>query len=179
MPKYSPTRPTTDKQLSVASNGVPIYLYNKISKESPLNLPYMLGGRNLNPAMIVLIQDPKSPSVGHWVCVVYNKRRDEYYFFSSYGGRPDEEKNSFISPQDQIISGQNNNFISDGLRYLYSLGKKIHYNEFEYQKIGDKTATCGIWCVAFILSNMNPTEFFHFVKNKKLSAKDFFYLYFS
>lgn len=145
---------------------------------NPAILPSLLGGMGPNKAMIVLVQDPRNPNVGHWTCIVHNAKTDEYYFFSSYGGRPDEEKNSYISERDRLSSNQYKNFISDGLRLLYDAGKRIHYNEFEYQKIGDNTATCGIWCVAFILSGLNPTEFHKLCTKRHLSAKDFYNIYF-
>lgn len=174
---FSPYQPTTGEQVRRASHGVPIYVYSEIANLNPVFLPELLGGK-YKKAMIVLVQDPRNPSVGHWTCVVYNPRNDEYYFFSSYGGRPDEEKNSYIKESDLLSSNQINNFISDGLRILFDQGKKIHYNEYEYQTIGDNTATCGIWCVAFILSGMNPTQFHNFVIKNKLTAKDFYYNFF-
>lgn len=174
---FSPFRPTTGNEVGRASYDVPVYLYSNIANLNPIDLPKLLGGKR-NQAMIILIEDPKTPDVGHWTCVVYNSKTDEYYFFSSYGGRPDEEKNSFIRESDLLASNQAKNFISDGLRILFDQGKKVHYNEYEYQTIGDNTATCGIWCVAFILSGMNPTQFHNFVTHNKLTAKDFYNKYF-
>lgn len=174
--KFSPKRATSDSEVYNASHGTPVYLYSEIANINPANLLNLLGGPH--DSMIILVQDPKDPTVGHWTAVVYNIRKDEYYFFSSYGGRPDEEKNCYMSERERAISGQSNNVISDALKSLYLRGKKIHYNEFPYQKVNDGTSTCGIWAVAFILSGMNPTQFHKYILRNHLTAEKLWYKYF-
>lgn len=174
--KFSSKRPTSDSEVYNASHGTPIYLYSDISRMNPSNLPNLLGGPH--DSAIILVQDPRDPNVGHWTAVVYNPRKDEYYFFSSYGGRPDEEKVSFMSERERALSGQSQNFISDGLKRLFLKGKKVHYNEFPYQQVNDGTSTCGIWAVAFILSGMNPTQFHNYILRNHLTAEKLWNKYF-
>lgn len=174
--KFSSKRATSDSEVYNASHGTPVYLYSQIANMDPAYLPTLLGGPK--NSMIILVQDPRDPNIGHWTAVVYNINKDEYYFFSSYGGRPDEEKNCYMNERERLLSGQSSNFISDGLKRLFLQGKKVHYSEFPYQKVNDGTSTCGIWAVAFIMSGMNPTEFHRYIISRHITPEKLWYKYF-
>ena len=112
-----------------------------------------------SPYHIILLQDPKNLSSGHWFSVSQNPQKKEIYFFSTYGGKPDREKLQWINEDDLIESGQEINIFNDGLKECQKHGWEIHYNDYPYQKKGDNTATCGIYTAAFLLSGKNPDEF--------------------
>lgn len=108
---------------------------------------------------IILLQDPQNMNSGHWISVSRDPKKHEIYFFSTYGGKPDIEKMRWISEDDLIESGQIMNIFIEGLRDAQKHGWEIHFNDYPYQKNGDKTAVCGIYTVAFLRSGANPDEF--------------------
>lgn len=151
---------------------VPIYLYSDLC-----SLAKKMGGPNRALAWmfkrsndnIILLQDPSNMSSGHWISVSRNVPKKEVYFFSTYGGKPDVEKIKWMNEDSLRESGQFLNIFNDGLRSLQEHGWEIHYNDYPYQKPEDKTATCGIFTVAFLRSGKNPDEFEK--ETKKIQAQ--------
>lgn len=142
-------------------NRVPVYKYSDLcamaEKTSPSQmLAHMFKRSNDN---IILLQDPARMDSGHWISVSRNPRKKEIYFFSTYGGKPDTEKIRWMSDDDLKESGQKINIFNDGLRECQNHGWEIHYNDYPYQKEGDKTAVCGIYTAAFLRGGKNPDEF--------------------
>lgn len=115
---------------------------------------------------IILLQNPRNMSSGHWLSISMNKPRKEIYFFSTYGGKPDREKVDWLDEDELKESNQFINILNDGLKNLQKNGWKIYYNDFKYQHPGDDTAYCGIYTVGFLRSGLNPDEFADY--NKKL-----------
>lgn len=144
-----------------AANTAPIYKYSDLvelaEKHGSNRLLAMMFKRANNN--IILLQDPSNMDSGHWISVSRNPKKKEIYFFSTYGGKPDVEKNKWINEDDLIESGQLLNIFNDGLRSAQEHGWEIHYNDYPYQKEGDKTAVCGIYTAAFLRSGLNPDEF--------------------
>ncbi len=139
----------------------PIYKYSDLCELAKKNgssrmLAHMFKRSEKN---IILLQDPQHMNSGHWISVSRNPRKKEIYFFSTYGGKPDVEKITWIPEDDLRESGQFINIFNDGLRECQKRGWEIHYNDYPFQKEGDKTAVCGIYTVAFLRSGLNPDEF--------------------
>lgn len=139
----------------------PIYKYSDLcklaQKYGPTRmLSHLFKRSNDN---IILLQDPDHMNSGHWLSVSRNPRKKQIYFFSTYGGKPDIEKISWIPEDDLHESGQYLNIFNDGLRDCQKHGWEIHYNDYPYQKEGDHTAVCGIYTVAFLRSRKTPDEF--------------------
>lgn len=159
---------------------IPIILYSDLCKfmeehgatRAIQNL-YKFGDK-----VLILLQDPQNMRTGHWMSLSFFPQRHEIYFFSSYGGKPDEEKNRWIDAAARAASGQMNNALNDGLKELHRKGWIIHYNDHPYQKDGDNSATCGIWTAAFLNLGMNPDDFYAYTKGYKLSAKDYYQAFF-
>lgn len=149
---YKPT--TGSEVLKAAPPGTKLFLYSDLCK---LGVDEVLNRLDLNN--IILYQDPRNMKSGHWVSLSFHPKRRKAYFFSSYGGRPDEEKNRWLSPNSLYQSGQSANIINDILKELYLSGWEIHYNDYPFQHEGDRTATCGVWATAFLNSRLNPEEF--------------------
>ena len=174
--------PRTGDEVQMATRGnPPIYLYSKLCDEmkacgDPVNVLHRMFQKSLKN--IILLQSPKRPNSGHWCSLSMDPHSKSIYFFSSYGGRPDEEKNIWISRQGQILSGQDSNLLNDGLKQLAKQGWTIHYNQYPYQMKGDHTATCGIWMVGFLNSNMNPDDFFRHCVRYNITVNDLYHLYF-
>lgn len=171
---------TGDEVVAATYGSPPIYLYGELCEQMKKHSPVVILKEILERSSknFILIQDPKKMNSGHWVSLSMNPYLKDIYFFSSYGGKPDEEKNRWISPQGRILSGQDANLLNDGLKELMKEGWTIHYNQYPYQHIGDKTATCGIWAAAFMNSNLNPDQFFEHTSKYDLSAYDYYKMYF-
>lgn len=154
--------PRTGSEMEDATlNKVPIYKYSDLcdiaKKVGPSRLLAHLFKTSADN--IILLQDPQNMSSGHWISVSCNRPKKEIYFFSTYGGKPDVEKEQWISDDDLFQSGQNINIFREGLRSAQEHGWEIHYNDYPYQKVGDDTATCGIFTAAFLRSGKNPDVF--------------------
>ena len=169
-------KPRTGTELSRACPGTPIFLYGDLCdyvKENGI-------GRTLaelfsiSPRCFILLQNPDNPKSGHWLALSIHPATREIFFFSSYGGKPDVEKNRWISRADRIRSHQDEDVLNDGLKDMAIRGWTVHYNDHPYQFEGDKTATCGIWSAAFLNSGMNPDEFFYYTNFHHLDALDYY-----
>ena len=155
-------KPRDGEEMEAATeHKAPIYKYSDLVELSEKHGPsYMLSKlfkRSNNN--IVLLQDPENMDSGHWISVSRNPKKKEIYFFSTYGGKPDIEKIKWIPEDDLRESGQFMNIFNDGLRDAQNHGWEIHFNDYPYQKDGDKTAVCGIYTAAFLRSGKNPDEF--------------------
>ena len=153
---------TGEEMENALDNRAPIYKYSELcqmaKKHGPTRLlVHMFSRSNDN---VILLQDPSDMSSGHWISVSRNIPKKQIYFFSTYGGKPDAEKVSWMNEDDLRQSGQYLNIFSDGLRDLQKHGWEIHYNDYPYQKAGDNTATCGIFTAAFLRSGKDP-DIFH------------------
>lgn len=174
--------PRSGKEIQKAvRGGCGLYLYSDLcdmmkKKGAVPTLEWMFLKHLKN---VILLQDPKDMNTGHWTSLSLDPKRHAIYFFSSYGGKPDAEKNEWISPSGRVISRQDVNLFNDGLRDLLKYYHwQIHYNEVPYQIDGDNSATCGIWCTAFLNSNLNPTEFYRYSKDNRLTFFDYYLAYF-
>lgn len=155
-------KPRDGEEMEAATlHKAPVYKYSDLAAMSEKNGPsrmlsQMFKRSNHN---IILLQDPNNMDSGHWISVSRNLPKKEIYFFSTYGGKPDVEKIKWISEDELRESGQFMNIFNDGLREAQKHGWEIHYNDYPYQKDGDKTAVCGIYTAAFLRSGLNPDEF--------------------
>lgn len=155
-------KPRSGDEMEAAMNHqTPVYTYSELcklgEKFGPARmLAHMFQKSNTN---IILLQNPEDMQSGHWISVSRNLPKKEIYFFSTYGGKPDVEKISWLAEDDLRESGQFMNIFNDGMRDLQKHGWEIHYNDYPYQKPTDKTATCGIYTVAFLRSGLNPDQF--------------------
>lgn len=168
--KYTPRSGT--EMLKAAPPNTGLYMYSKLASDPRPALEIF---KSMKRNSIILLQDPDDMHTGHWISLSFHPEKHEAYFFSSYGGVPDKEKIKWIPKSDRMKSGQMRNFISDGLKQLYKCGWKIYYNDKPYQIPSDKTATCGIWTVAFLNDGRNPDEF---AKHSK-SVEAYYRKYFS
>lgn len=175
-------KPKTGDQVRAATfTHPPIYLYSelvqKMKQKGAASVLYDMERRNLNS--LILVQDPKNPKSGHWTCLSFHPEKKQIYFFSSYGGKPDAEKNQWLPPSGLMTSGQDLNVFNDGLKTLMTRdGWEIHYSQYPYQVVGDNTATCGIWCAAFMNSGLNPDEFNAYVRYGGYDPLVFYQMYF-
>lgn len=179
--------PRTGEEMTRASHGAPIYLYSDLCRiVQRCGIRGTLGRMfKQSPNSIILLQDPSRMNSGHWMGLSIHPERHEIYYFSTYGGKPDVEKNEWLSEDDQRESNQNTDIFNDGLKQMQKEGWTIHYNDHPYQKEGDGTATCGIYTVAFMRSGLNPDQFYEFTKRLKAShpsrdpAVDYYKAYFA
>ena len=82
-----------------------------------------------------------SHNYGHWCCVwQYN---DTIFFFDSYGSKPDTQLN-FIPHDMKTELNSNHNYL---IRLMYKSGKKVEFNQYQFQSREPDVAVCGRWCV--------------------------------
>ena len=179
-------RPRTGEEMQHAvrlpgRKKVPIIMFSDICrmmseygpKRTIAELYRQYGGK-----ILILLQDPRKMNCGHWVSLTIIPASRTIYFFSSYGGKPDEEKNRWLDYEDRRRSGQVQNPLNDGLKQLHQEGWFIHYNDHPYQREGDGSATCGIWTAGFLNLDMDPDVFYEFVRRNGLSYNDFYRAFF-
>lgn len=166
--------PRSGSEMQKATNNVPIYLYSELcqraKREGSLGLLVNMANRCLDN--VILLQDPDNMRSGHWTSLSFHPERREIYFFSTYGGKPDVEKNAWLAARDLRSSGQDINILNDGLKQLQQKGWKIHYNEYRYQNVGDDTACCGIYTAAFLRFGQDPEKFWDVNRKIKASGQD-------
>lgn len=145
-----------DEVLKASPPGTRIYLYSDLakSKKKAVDVLKSMGMNN-----IILIQNPDNMNSGHWTSLSFDPKHRRAFYFSSYGGMPDKEKNKWIQRKKLRKSKQLRNVLNDGLKELARQGWVIHYNDFPYQKPGDETATCGIWTTAYLNAGGDPEIF--------------------
>ena len=82
-----------------------------------------------------------SHNYGHWCCVwQYN---DTIFFFDSYGSKPDTQLN-FIPHDMKTELNSNHNYL---IRLMYKSGKKVEFNQYQFQSRDPEVASCGRWCI--------------------------------
>jgi len=82
-----------------------------------------------------------SENYGHWCCVYeYN---GIIFFFDSYGSIPDTQLN-FLPKDLKTELNSNHNYL---IRLMYNSGKKVEYNQYQFQSREPSVTTCGRWCV--------------------------------
>lgn len=172
--------PRTGEEVSRSCGGAPIYLYSELAEEMKRGGAFDVLCNIMRRSLknFILVQDPDEMTSGHWTALEFVPDKQEVYFFSSYGGKPDEEKNKWIPFTARSASGQVLNVLNDGLKEFAKRGWTVHYSQYKYQVPGDDTATCGIWASAFMNSGLNPDEFHRTTKRRRLTAKDYFDAYF-
>lgn len=152
----------TDLEMADATlHKAPVIMYSDLcrianKKGAVRTISQMFKQSNQN---IILLQDPNDEMTGHWIGVVRNLPKREIYFFSTYGGKPDEEKVEWLPKELLRRSDQLMNIFNDAFKVYSKHGWKVFYNDFPYQVEGDDTATCGIFTAAFLRSKKNPDEF--------------------
>lgn len=172
MTDFNFRKPTTGTQvLNAAPPGTKIWLYSDLASD-PRPAPVILSSMARNN--LILMQNPNKMNTGHWISLSFHPETRDIYFFSSYGGKPDEEKNRWISQELLVRSRQRRNVLNDGLKYFAQIGWTVHYNDVPYQRVGDQSATCGIWASAFLRSGRNPDYF----GAHHSSVKDYYDKYF-
>jgi len=99
---------------------------------------------------------------GHFVCL-WKFDDKTIQFFDSYGDMVDREL-KYIPSYFRKESGQDFPILS---LLLLKSNYEVRYNNFKLQ--GNKTNTCGRWCVyRLIKSNLNEYEFAEIFLNKKI-----------
>lgn len=169
-------KPRTGEEMSKATGGLNVHVYSDICRRMKREDPVGVLMRACFPfnKCVILVQDPKAMNSGHWNGLEFNPAKKEVYYFSSYGGKPDEEKNRWIDVDGRLKSEQETNPLNDALKELCSRGWTVYYNDYPYQIEGDRTATCGIWTAAFLNSGMNPDDF---ARENDIRERDVYYYF--
>jgi len=173
-------KPRSGEEMTKATHGAPIYLYSSLCESVKKHGIGRVLSRmfSRSPNSLILLQDPEEMNSGHWMSLSIHPGRREIYFFSTYGGKPDAEKNRWLTEDEQRTSKQSIDILNDGLKQMAKRGWTVHYNDHKYQYEGDKTATCGIWVAGFLNSGMNPEDFWRYNTAYHLGPIDYYNAYF-
>jgi len=123
---------------------------------------------------VIILIETTADNVGHWVTLLRYSNTIE--FFNSYSGKPDFQKNNFISKAKNIEFGQTQNYLSN---LLVNSNFNIVYNKLQLQKYSNGSTTCGRWVVFRILcllnQNMDLKQFLEFIIDLKNKFKKMSY----
>jgi hypothetical protein len=113
---------------------------------------------------IILIED--NYNSGHWTAVL--RYDDTIEWFDSYGLPPDGEL-KFINAVKKKLLGEDKKLLGNLLSKVKD--KKVVYNNSRLQKLCNKSATCGRWCILRIIMMKNflynLKDFQNFIKKWK------------
>ena len=112
--------------------------------------------KNSLPCIILLLPD-KEAKKGHYIALNINDKKDELYYFDSYGNDPIK---LFEDYPDMINEEQNINKWSEFLKSF----NKIHYNDKKLQL--DESRLCGYYCLDYILLSL-------IIDNEDFKPEDF------
>jgi hypothetical protein len=119
---------------------------------------------------VIILIETIAESTGHWVCVL--KYGNTIEFFNSYSGKPDFQKNNFISKAKNIEFGQIQNYLTD---LLVKSNYNIIYNKLQLQKYSNGSTTCGRFVTLRLLCllnhNMDLKQFLKFMIDLKAKLK--------
>ena len=114
---------------------------------------------NVGNFRIILIEDKYNS--GHWVAIA--RGTTHYYFFNSYGVKPDGDW-KWVPRMTRLILGEGTNELTRLLKDV-----PHEYNKMKLQ--GSKSQTCGRWCVLFCIlcgkMLYSMTEFNTYLKDRK------------
>jgi hypothetical protein len=120
---------------------------------------------------VIILIETTADNVGHWVALLLYGNTIE--FFNSYSGKPDFQKNNFISKEKNIEFGQTQNYLTN---LLVKSNFNIIYNKLQLQKYSNGSATCGRFVCARILCllnhNMDLKQFLEFMMKLKNKFKN-------
>ena len=92
--------------------------------------------------VVILIEDKYNS--GHWVCVLRDGNKIEY--FKSYGTKWDYDW-KLVNSMIRVILGENTNELTRLMDDAVKDGMKVSYNKHRFQKLDGKIQTCGRWVV--------------------------------
>ena len=124
---------------------------------------------------VIILIETTADNVGHWVALLRYGITIE--FFNSYSGKPDFQKNNFISKEKNIEFGQTQNYLTS---LLLRSNFNIIYNKLQLQQYSNGSTTCGRFVCARVLcllnDNMDLKQFLEFMmklKNKFKNKKSY------
>ena len=118
--------------------------------------------------VFILYED--SPQSGHWTVLTRDNNNDINYF-DSYGQPPDHPL-TWNSRAERIKLDQNVCYLS---HLLNKTPEQVYYNDEDYQKNGDKIATCGrhasFYIIKMLLSNMSLQDYKTYMDKMRIKHK--------
>jgi len=125
--------------LKLLDNKANIVLYPNLFKYRNLD-------EILEPYGCCILLFEARPRYGHW-CAIFKLDDETVEFFNPYGGYPDDSLDN-IPKTFRMKTHQYYPYLS---QLMYDSPYKLTYNEFEFQKKGIDTKTCGRHCVVRLL----------------------------
>ncbi len=104
-------------------------LYDDLSKHESVDDIFSDKYEAIYVLMMIRTQDPTQSQVGHWVCFIYHRDKDEYYWYDSYAIDIAEELALTHEPNTIIKLTKNINLMA--------------LNQHKHQIFRDDVNTCG------------------------------------
>lgn len=150
---------TDEEMRHLMNNKVNLVTYSKIKDYASID-------ELLGPYKRCIILFETKKNYGHWCCCFLDRYR-QLHFFNSYGdyggkyqGYPDAYL-PMISKEIRIECNENHPYLSE---LFLNSDYELEYNDYQYQKLGDKIKTCGYWVVLrLFLEKFTDDEFRDFV----------------
>ena len=115
---------------------------------------------------IMMLYQTDSPTSGHWVSLIRDKKSKTVYYFDSYGYDIDIPQGW---SNNKMITGLLSNLFENDKQY------KKFVNTKKYQKLGNHINTCGRHAISFIEFHKNISgglmEYYEFLKMLKKELK--------
>lgn len=150
--QHAETVPLSDKELRYMlgedKGRVKVILYNSLKSYS--SLEQLLPKANTAVIILLSIEAPHAPPVGHWITIL--NHGDHYEHFDSYGIGPDEEL--AITHEKPYMT-----------HMISNTTKSVEHSQTKLQQKRESVNTCGRWCVARArFPHLNRTEFVKFIR---------------
>ena len=121
---------------------------------------------------ILMLLPVASHSNGHWINIIYNRKKKCICYNDSYGLKPEHFK-TWLTPQKIQQLGIGHNVLHELLLRAQDDGHNIKVNKTCYQQYNEKTNNCGRHCVLKCrLKSLSDAKYNKLLKDTQLSYDD-------
>ena len=121
---------------------------------------------------ILMLLPVASHSNGHWINIIYNRKKKCICYNDSYGLKPEHFK-TWLTPQKIQQLGIGHNVLHELLLKAQDDGHNIKVNKTRYQQYNEQTNNCGRHCVLKCrLKSLSDAKYNKLLKDTQLSYDD-------
>ena len=125
-----------------------VKFYNYAQLASIQNISGLLAG-HIAAIILLQIESPNAPAVGHWVAVI-QLADGSFLHFDPYGLKPDQE----------LSITHEKPYLGNILNASRSQGMIVRYTHTQFQALREDVNTCGRWCVVRVKNrNLSNSQF--------------------
>ena len=121
---------------------------------------------------ILMLLPVASHSNGHWINIIYNRKKKCICYNDSYGLKPEHFK-TWLTPQKIQQLGIGHNVLHELLLRAQDDGHNIKVNKTRYQQYNEQINNCGRHCVLKCrLKSLSDAKYNKLLKDTQLSYDD-------